>query len=777
MLNNIKPIEELLGLARSKKQDYIFKTVNPKLLTEYEADSWIVDKNNGNSVRIKKKKPHSDLLEDRVWYLLYKMGFKLLSCEGGASLILNPKEDNKTKTQIDVVGIDDEIAIAVECKSAEKMTNRPQFSEELGKLSLIRERFANYVNTQYQTTKKRNVVLVMFLSNILLSENDKTRAKDASVAVFDEKDLLYYTNLVKHLGPAAKYQFFADMIPGKTVPGLEIRIPAIRAKMGGQHCYAFTVSPEYLLKISYVSHRSKGKASDVNTYQRMVSKSRLNKIKKYIEEDGIFPTNIVINIDKERLTFERVHQETNIDSDAEKPIMGWLTIRPAYKSAWIIDGQHRLYAYSGHEKASKSFVSVLAFEDLLPSKQAGLFIDINSEQKRVRQSLLEELFAELHWDADKPQERVQAVISKSIQGLGVDPESPLYRKIQTTDIPKDKICCITLTSLYSVLEKPGFYIVKEKNGHVVEFGPLWAGTNEATLKRTNYILKNWFKLVSEAVPDWWAKGADDGGGLAMNDGVSTCVHVLRSVFQYLDSKGTKLVQLDDDDLFECIKPYGIALARYFNSLTEEDRRLFRSLRTAQGIITRTRRCQKAIRDSFASFNPEGLDEFIEQEKQQTNVKGKEITTRIEQILQKVVLEELKREFGGEESQWWIQGVPKTVRLNVTEEFEKNDGKRGGKEYYFNLIDYRKIAEEHWAIFESLLGYGNKGSKDKKTEWMVFVNEKRNLLSHASAGGSLSINDLNQLETYEKWLIDQIVSERDEENGNSEDININSVENG
>jgi len=64
-----------------------------------------------------------------------------------------------------------------------------------------------------------------------------------------------------------------------------------------------------LLKISYVSHRSKGKASDVNTYQRMISKSRLNKIRQYITEEGIFPTNIVVNLEKKRITFDKIHQD------------------------------------------------------------------------------------------------------------------------------------------------------------------------------------------------------------------------------------------------------------------------------------------------------------------------------------------------------------------------------------------------------------------------------------------------------------------------------------
>jgi hypothetical protein len=119
----------------------------------------------------------------------------------------------------------------------------------------------------------------------------------------------------------------------KTFP---IRVPCVRTKMGGFNTYSFPISPEYLLKISYVSHRSKGKASDVHTYQRMLAKSRLNKIRQYISDAGIFPTNIVVNLEKKRLTFERIKQEHNKDEQDESGVLGWLDIRPAYKSAWTI---------------------------------------------------------------------------------------------------------------------------------------------------------------------------------------------------------------------------------------------------------------------------------------------------------------------------------------------------------------------------------------------------------------------------------------------------------
>lgn len=753
MLNNIHEIDELSGFARARARAYETKTVNPALVGQMIQEGWVVARSNKKSVRLRRPKSHGPWLEDRVWTLLHRMRFPFLSGKGGSQLAVNPRDPDSPKSQIDIVAMDSEVAVAIECKSCEKPSRRPQFQQDLGKHALIRERFTTGVRTQFESKHKRQAVIAMVLCNILLSDNDRLRAKEANVLLFDEHDLSYYESLVSHIGPAAKYQLLADMLPGKSVPGLAIRVPAIKVKMGGFRCYAFSISPEYLLKISYVSHRSKGKASDVNTYQRMLKKARLKAIGQYIGEDGIFPTNIVINLDKNRLQFERIHQDSS-DSD-DSGVCGWLDIKPAYKSAWIIDGQHRLYAYSGHERASKSRLSVLAFEGLVPSEQARLFIDINAKQKSVKQSLLQELYAELHWDADDPTIRVRAIISKAIQELDVDPESPLYQRVQTTDVGRSLIRCISLTSLYGAIEKTEFHIAKEKHGHVVEYGPLWAGDNDATLKRTELILKNWLNTVRLAASEWWAKGADEGGGLAMNDGIITCLNVLRSVFQHLSDH--RLVHLDNDDLWEVIKRFAVALGEYLGSLSEQERKAFRDLRGVQGQTRRTRNCQAAVRQKIPEFSPPGLDQFLQQEKAQTNIRAKEIIDHIERMLQKVVLEELRRECGEDEAGWWMLGVPKAVRIKVSQRFEEEGGLRGGKENYFDLIDYSKIGLQNWHLFEPILAYGKTGSKEKRLSWLNFVNEKRNIVSHPSSAVTLTLDELGQLEEYERWLEGQILA--------------------
>ena len=764
MLENILPLDQLTTLARSRNRSYQTRSVHPKLVDEAVAEGWTILKKGKNSVRLQRPKLLSTHFEDRVWTLLFKMQFELLSGAGGGILPLDLKNKSGPSNQIDVVAIDSELTLGIECKTAEKYQKRPQFQEELAKFAVFRERLGKAANAQWPAAHKRQTSLLFFTYNISLSDNDRERAKQAKIFLFDEKDLEYYEKLVSQIGPAAKYQFFADMLPGKTVGGLEIKVPAVKTKMGPYNCYTFPISPEYLLKISYVSHRTKGKASDINTYQRMIAKNRLKSIKQYISDKGIFPTNIVVNLDKKCIDFQRVMQENSQEEAEASGTLGWLHLRPAYKSAWIIDGQHRLFSYSGHPKAKSGHLSVLAFEGIPPSAQARLFVDINAKQKSVKTSLLQELYSELNWDADDPAVRVQAIVSKAVQILDSDKDSPLFDRIRTADSTKDAKRCISLAAVYSALEKQSFYIAKASKGHVIETGPLWAGSNEDTLHRTTTVIKGWLNVLRNGAPDWWDLGSAEGGGFAMNDSITACINVLKSVMVHLEQNGRNLHELTPSELVEAVQPYALELGRYFGNMSLEDRKRYRDLRGSQGQTARTRRCQQAIREKFVKFNPTGLDEFITGEKEQTNLKAKQVIDRIEVLLKTLIIDELKQEFVTDSNSWWQEGVSKAIRLEVAKRQENDDNKRGSREAYFDLIDYRNIALANWTLFQNLVGYGKKSdSKDKQTKWMVEVNEWRNQVSHASSGVMLKMDALVQLEDYEAWLKKKSTTVDDEDN--------------
>ena len=504
----------------------------------------------------------------------------------------------------------------------------------------------------------------------------------------------------------------------------------------------------------FVSHRARGKATDVNAYQRMIQKSRLKKIREYISDDGNFPTNIVLNLEKSKYSRFDIGKQEGTSEGAQ---VGWLTLTPAYKSAWVIDGQHRLFAYSGHERAATSYLNVLAFKGLEGPVQAKLFVDINHEQKSVKRSLLDELWAELHWQADDPEKRVRAVISKAIQRLNSDKESPLQGRILLSDASKGEHTCISLSSVLAALDKSGFYLSRPKK-NIVEYGPLWAGTNEDTMKRTIKILNSWFREISTKAAEWWRLGSGEGGGLAMNEGVTICINVLRSVFHHLEISH-KMNRFDDDDLAELTRPYGAAVGDYFEAMLPEERAGFRALRGVQGQTIGTRRCQQAIQRSFVAFDPPGLKEFIEHSKSDTNQKASLVIVRIEKILQDTILGVLEDEYPTEE-EWWFEGVPKSVRKKVDEKINESDGKAGTRQQNFDLIHYREIIQHNWELFEKLFAYGS-GSKEKRTGWIHEINLMRNSVMHPSRREFLSPEKLSKLEEYEKWLKKSVAGELQE----------------
>lgn len=686
------------------------------------------------------------------------MGFKFLSGDGGAFLLLNKNEPKGPDNQIDVVAIDDEVAFAIECKSSEKPRRFSDFSAELAKHVSLRERFTRAVRDQFSVASegqvKRPSIFAIWTAGIIVSDNDKMRAEHERVPLLDERDLEYYEQLVDQVGSASRFQFLADLLQGRSIPSLEIKVPAIRIRMAGSVAYTFSVSPEYLLKIGFVSHRARGRASDIDAYQRLLKKSRLKSIRQYIDEGGIFPTNIVVNIAESRwLNFERGKQE----SDTKSSIFGWLHIRPAYRIAWIIDGQHRLFAYANHSLARKSLISVMAFVGLEASEQARLFVDINARQRKVKQSLLQELYAELHWDAEEPAVRIQAILSKAVQSLDADLGSPFYGRVLKADDSRTETRCISLTSLFGALDKAGFFITRMRKGGVPEFGPLWRAKNDATVKRTVVVIGGYFNVIRGKAMEAWDRGSGENGGLSMNDGVTVCTNLLRSIFFHLESvKRIKLADLDDEEVVEAITPLAELVGQYFGSMSAEQMALFRALRGVQGQTAGTRRLEQQINRSDPSFDPPGLKEFLEREKAQTTTRAYEQIKSIEHILQATVIGELKNEFGADGEEWWFAGVPKQVRKKVDDRRNEEAGKTGEREQNFDLIDYRPIILDNWELFEGTLARG-KGNKETRTKWIVEVNELRKPVMHASRGQSLPITEeqVAFLEEIQDWLKAQV----------------------
>lgn len=179
MLENLDPRETLRGLARARARDYNTRTVNTALLDEALSSDWSIEKRNRKSVRLRQPKAPLKLLEDRIWTLLYKTGFSFLSGLG-VTRLLNQKDSEHPCTEISVVGIDAELALAISCVARDHSGKEPRFREIIQRHASLRQAFSTAVRKQYQSEEspKLQVVLALFCANIDVSNADRREPRN-----------------------------------------------------------------------------------------------------------------------------------------------------------------------------------------------------------------------------------------------------------------------------------------------------------------------------------------------------------------------------------------------------------------------------------------------------------------------------------------------------------------------------------------------------------------------------------------------------------------------
>jgi hypothetical protein len=282
------------------------------------------------------------------------------------------------------------------------------------------------------------------------------------------------------------------------------------------------------------------------------------------------------------------------------------------------------------------------------------------------------------------------------------------------------------------------------------YGPLWAVTNEETLERAVAIIKAWYGFVQHGAEDWWSIGRGSGGGLAMNDSIVALTMLLNRVFQHLASEvDGQLVDFSTDEIIEMITPFGEAIGEYLGGFDDTQRKAYRDLRGVQGYTVRRNECEIELAERFDSYRPPGIQEQLEQHKADTRTKAYPIVDKIEMKLHKEVIECLKSAYGAEEDKWWWK-VPRPVREKIDKRRNEDDGARGGRESYFEILELRKTILLNWDLFSDRLAEGH-GNKDLQTHWIEEFNDIRVIVAHPSKGIQVSFEQLERLKKIDAWL--------------------------
>ena len=455
--------------------------------------------------------------EDRVWRLFYNMGADFLNTnEKDFEFDLSQYESLlPDKAQIDVLGIfQNKFILLAECATTDKKNLSGRTIDH--KTDKIKG---------YKSAVKKRIKKIFFKQDlvpifILATENYVWSAKYKSQLL--KNDLIILSDIeLKYLEDcftASESSFFVfnqflGFFKSNSSYYEDIKVTALKTSPGqslsNSDVFTFSIKPLEMMRISAVAHR---KAKNIyesdglrkGHYQRILEKGRLKSIGKYLDENqASFKNNLLVSFrgKKNNILFNKGRKGQGRG--------GELTIKARPGSFHVIDGQHRLYAYSAvndDELAKNHELIVTAFTNLTEAEEAQLFIDVNSKQKAVKKDLIREV-RELKGFASSGKERIENMASKITATLREVDRSPFFHPNsirQTEPVGEAKL----LTPLYlqnSIMETS---LIHKTNDFKKGFCALSQETDEEdnyyeTIKNCEDILIQLFEGVKEATRGEW----------------------------------------------------------------------------------------------------------------------------------------------------------------------------------------------------------------------------------------------------------------------------------
>jgi DGQHR domain-containing protein len=717
--------KKVYGLRSKAVDEKTVSATNPDSLATKvqgeEQDGWTVAKRNKKSVRLAKPKPMDRQLEDDVWCLLYRFGFKELNADRNFTIRVGEQAPPR---QIDIFAKDDETVFIVECTHSQEKGGKST-KALIDKINGLREEVIKAIHSHYGRNPKLKVKWAIATRDVDWRKADADRAKDANIAVITEQDIAYYGKLTAYLKEAARYQFLARYLHGEGVDGLATEIPATKGSMGGVTFYNFLISPFDLLKIAYISHRALA-ANDIDTYQRMVKPSRLKNIAAYIDDGGQFPTNIVINFKTKRsLRFSKIQSFDNTT-------FGTLRLPGQYGSAWVIDGQHRLYGFAFSKRLGNQVVPVLAYENLPTSEEMRLFVDINCEQVKVPRSLLNEIYSNLNYGSEDPTERLEAQYPRIALRLDELRTSPIRDRVVTVSKDKDNFRCLTLTSLSDGIRENRFLGTVSP---ILEPGPLSHLSNdtELTTEKAADVLAAYLKLFADGVPGNWQLGDAKGGFLCTNNGIRALLRLMKELVIFIEHRDhVKAVAMEAADIVEKIAPLVNPVIKYFENADATEIQSYRSNQALAGVAKNCLGMMGTIAEAFPGFTNKELEVYLGSRDREGTSVARRLIDEINVAIFNDVLRTLRSHFGEAKDAWWWQGVPQATREKCDSQVNRDNGIKE-RWQYLSLADYQTIVPHNWELFKDRYDFGDKGKKGDKVSWIGRVNRIRQTTHHPEKG--------------------------------------------
>lgn len=758
-------------IYKAKKNSHYFQNVDHNLVDDLILnEGWEeVSPRLKTKAKLRKPKSHSSKFEDDIWCQLYDLGFRYMSYDGGFKLPFG--KDPKEKKQIDIIAVSDECILLVECKSSENPKPPPSYKTEFEGLPL---RLAGFQKSLEQMFGKGRKIKYIFATRKLRIDKDSAdiqRLLATNSFFYNDNTYEYIEGLIKAYKEAATYQFLALLFKGQSINKEKIEVPAVEGKMGGLKYYMFSIEPHLLLKIGFILHRTRANENEMPTYQRLLVPSRLKGISKFIQNGGYFPNSVILNFaqKKAKLQFE---SSSPRGSDTNSRC-GILKIPDAYATAYIIDGQHRVYGYAQSEFKQSNTIPVVAFVDLEPTDQLKIFMDINENQKAVSATLRITLEEDLYWNSDRADSRIKALRSSIIQELGNQLNGPLHNKIS---IGEDKALLsanpfstvLSKTSLLPSVKGNKYDENKSKyslyNTLALDHGKEMYKAKDAVVKFINLC----YGLVEDQFPELLI-GEDSL--ILSNRGTYPFISIVSSFNEFETDQGNLSTQTTAQDRFDVIEKYLLVLLKGLKNSTDDDKKYLLGRLGAGAEMAWFRHFQSIVHEKYASYKPSDFVDWQERQDEELQDKGMKLSSEIEKFIKQKVIGNLKALYG---DNWEIEigSIHRDCMARASEEQEKRYKEGLPKKDIpwtdmFFITDYKKIIESYWTkapennpasfqtfadLFAIDIGSGF-NSKAEKLKWLSLFNSYRNNLAHSgSKDKGLNKEEIDFLEKIRDALI-------------------------
>lgn len=712
-------------------------------------------------------------LENRFWLLLAKLGYPEINDGRKFNIIIERKGAEPLRKQVDVFAQDDETVVVAECKASARFVRRT-LQKDIEEFANLKGPIADAVRKHYGDDKKHKIIWLFVTENIIWSAPDKQRALGENIRIITERELRYYAQVADHLGRAARYQFLAEFLKDQKIPELSGKtVPAIRGKLGGKTFYCFVTTPRELLKISFVNHRSLNDPEGAPTYQRLVSRTRMREIGEFLKAGGYFPNNLLVNFTR-GVRFERAAQD-----EASGVQFGKLCLPDRYRSAWIIDGQHRLYGFAPIEdKYLNQNIIVVAFEGLPKEEEANLFVTINHEQKSVPKHLLDDLEGELKWGSEVPRERIGSISARLINVLNNDLGEPFYNRIVQAGMPTTAKANLNIPALKDAIRRSGLVGKVILNGNAYEHGPLCGSTDSATLDRARSALNDYFALIRNANVSEWESGRD--GYVCTNVAVQAYIKLLSSLIKYWETNtASDAREMEVEEIIMGIDEYIKPIREFLETSSAMALKAeFQVPFGSGGPPEYYFRLCKLVKTKYSDFQPEGMEDWEAEQSedriQEADIKLKEIVSE----MRTYIFDVLRAVHGDKNNAYWERGISdrgvKEAAYGRSLEYDIDD--RLPLEAYLEVVEMKKIVENkaNWMLFKSVFNIPEEGEKGlaKNLKWMIRVNELRRIAAHPARDRKYKVEDFEYIDFVYDALIARI---KDAQANPTLDVNASSLD--